>query len=1153
MSRKVTAKYVVQHLRTSQTDKPLLARIKKISLLLKPNKNGMYAKQDIIQQRIQYLNETLKINPSKILILGNKKSALNYMNQEMPILTNTNTIFNYVNQNIVPIVKKTFHTEEDHVVNKNSTTLQYNTDLKILPFNEMVNILNQNVYELPIKDQYRPSGNPTYHVKSLLNFFKTLEENDINAKTYDDYISNKLNVSINCTNEYFEAQVHLSKIYQIYEQDICKKSNICTNMKYFTLILEYLKENNNDIQDQIFKHHHVNKLNPYVIIPNFEEWTHVEQQLYNYSFHPLVTRLHTHTDLNETTVSTSGKNNIDSLILYQEDYINEEEIATKEDDNNSNNIDQIYKDVLITFDTDKTEDVASSSVEDSFENVYDDVKEKKLETESVQTLEKIKANLNHSLYSNNNDEIIDMYNKIQDLFLKEKKDPNTPLKIAIILNRVNDEKQLRKHFNMKNNKLDSNINGDNTNKIEVMHHGRTNVPLYHDACIRALAGYLDIIKDTSSDSQSLINVLIAFPEIEFEAISIALKASRDIDMPLEDIIRNDRKFHDLMQHIDHGRNVYKEYLRKRKKDNNNYNSTINNKEQMGYERRQKNELVINLLKEFMNDRGWKEDVLTEKHVNNIDNFLTKVVLRKYSTILLNDSPTSYAEHAHNLDQNMNYKYNTLDPHETSIVDLYRKHDFLTTQHEIKEYDHIFIPGFAMKRGYPETSFRSAFRIPSIFVNNSISSNAAIDYEYIDVPNEETNLYCTKETLKMRKKRLTTIQERQFEEFVNKILMNNNIKQVHTSNASLYTGLKTEQEPSKWLQQVHDVTIADNSSTSYESYLVPKKNTTDLFSAPSYNNVKQHIDLFQIFFQKPKKTKQMIDVDKELILRDNNYSTWAGDFLPLHDGEKMTQQLLNYGSNVQKHMSHAQVQKYKNCPKEYMYRYVLNIPEDTPTPLMIYGSVMHDTMERFWELRSKHVNNPISLNEISDICVNLFKSNWRSESKRSKHLLLKGQTEILEEQGVGGLMSFIERYYDAPLPLNVEKQFELPIPGYPSKYFRGTIDLIDHVGNIVEFKSNKLSTTAGVNAIKRMAGNSLQPRLYALTLDNSTKNVYMEGVENGERVLVETKGEQNDSMNEVTKVLKKIEDGNFPAKPGHFTCNFCSYKRLCTEHSLKEIA
>ena len=144
-----------------------------------------------------------------------------------------------------------------------------------------------------------------------------------------------------------------------------------------------------------------------------------------------------------------------------------------------------------------------------------------------------------------------------------------------------------------------------------------------------------------------------------------------------------------------------------------------------------------------------------------------------------------------------------------------------------------------------------------------------------------------------------------------------------------------------------------------------------------------------------------------------------------------------------------------------------------------------------------------------------------------------KTEILEEQGVGGLMSFIERYYDAPLPLNVEKQFELPIPGYPSKYFRGTIDLIDHVGNIVEFKSNKLSTTAGVNAIKRMAGSSLQPRLYALTLDNSTKNVYMEGVENGERVLVETKGEQNDSMNEVTKVLKKIEDGNFPAKPGHF--------------------
>ena len=88
-----------------------------------------------------------------------------------------------------------------------------------------------------------------------------------------------------------------------------------------------------------------------------------------------------------------------------------------------------------------------------------------------------------------------------------------------------------------------------------------------------------------------------------------------------------------------------------------------------------------------------------------------------------------------------------------------------------------------------------------------------------------------------------------------------------------------------------------------------------------------------------------------------------------------------------------------------------------------------------------------------------------------------------------------------MPQDVEKQFVLTNTRVPIYIFCGTIDLIDHVGNIVEFKSNKLSSIAGINAIKRMARNSLQPRLYALTLSDEGKNVYMEGVENGERVLV----------------------------------------------------
>ena len=85
-------------------------------------------------------------------------------------------------------------------------------------------------------------------------------------------------------------------------------------------------------------------------------------------------------------------------------------------------------------------------------------------------------------------------------------------------------------------------------------------------------------------------------------------------------------------------------------------------------------------------------------------------------------------------------------------------------------------------------------------------------------------------------------------------------------------------------------------------------------------------------------------------------------------------------NVQKHMSHAQLQKYERCPKEYMYRYVLNVPEDAPTPLMIYGSVIHDTMERFWELRNKCITfEPMPFDEVLERCTDIFKANRKKRN------------------------------------------------------------------------------------------------------------------------------------------------------------------------------
>ena len=223
-------------------------------------------------------------------------------------------------------------------------------------------------------------------------------------------------------------------------------------------------------------------------------------------------------------------------------------------------------------------------------------------------------------------------------------------------------------------------------------------------------------------------------------------------------------------------------------------------------------------------------------------------------------------------------------------------------------------------------------------------------------------------------------------------MLSNIKCINTSNATEYYGLKTKQEPSTWLGRVRNVNMSDKNLISFESHVFQKEKNTmdDAISLPSFNNVKKRIDLFQVFFQKSKRNTNPIDDATKRIarrLQDNNHSTFAGDFLPLHDGGKITQQLLHYGRNVQKHMSHAQLQKYERCPKEYMYRYVLNVPEDAPTPLMIYGSVIHDTMERFWELRNKCINEPMPFDEVLERCTDIFKASWKRETMQSKHMFV----------------------------------------------------------------------------------------------------------------------------------------------------------------------
>ena len=260
--------------------------------------------------------------------------------------------------------------------------------------------------------------------------------------------------------------------------------------------------------------------------------------------------------------------------------------------------------------------------------------------------------------------------------------------------------------------------------------------------------------------------------------------SKDTGISLENIMRYDSNFKSFMRLVDNGKQVYKDQVRKYSKL-----SHSDGRSKIGYESEENNGLV-DFLKGFMEDRGWNEGTLSTKHITNIETFLQRIVLQKQAMISL-ANPSTIWNYAHKIKQRMDYKLDEFDPYETQIVNVYWLNDFLHGHHATAYFDHLFILGFAKNRGYPQNPFRDPFRAPNVLLRGFKNGSNT----YVDVPDDETQMYDTVETEKMRSKRINAIKNFQHVDFTNKILLNNNIRSVHTSNGNHYDGLKTKQEPS----------------------------------------------------------------------------------------------------------------------------------------------------------------------------------------------------------------------------------------------------------------------------------------------------------------------------------------------------------------------
>lgn len=237
-------------------------------------------------------------------------------------------------------------------------------------------------------------------------------------------------------------------------------------------------------------------------------------------------------------------------------------------------------------------------------------------------------------------------------------------------------------------------------------------------------------------------------------------------------------------------------------------------------------------------------------------------------------------------------------------------------------------------------------------------------------------------------------------------------------------------------------------------------------------------------------------------------------------------------SIPEKLSYSQVEKFKICPLQYKYAYILNIPT-SPNHALTFGDTIHKTLRDFHF--SKMFNNKFSLEDL----LNAYEKNWDPAgylSEEHRKLRFESGKKLLEEY-------YNKHANENVKHLSLEKKVDFIFAG--SK-FTGKIDRIDELPNgdieIIDYKTGSVKDQKAVD-------NDDQVSIYAaavkktLGLNPNLLSLYF--LENGGHKISTTRTEDQlkKTEEEVSEIVKEMKKAKFEATPG-VHCTYCDYKNIC---------
>jgi DNA helicase II / ATP-dependent DNA helicase PcrA len=237
-----------------------------------------------------------------------------------------------------------------------------------------------------------------------------------------------------------------------------------------------------------------------------------------------------------------------------------------------------------------------------------------------------------------------------------------------------------------------------------------------------------------------------------------------------------------------------------------------------------------------------------------------------------------------------------------------------------------------------------------------------------------------------------------------------------------------------------------------------------------------------------------------------------------------------GHDEEVQLSYSAISTYRDCPRQYWYRYVQRLPV-VQSAEAVHGVILHEVLRQAGELRRE--GKPVTSRRLGSLHQQAWRDAVFPDPRRAPAFKRNGAAELEAYRARGGFEA---------IPAYLEQSFEVAVDGWK---LRGIIDRVDPTADgwrIIDYKS-------GRPVARRRR--DLQVALYALA---ATSALNLERVElevvylaSGHSVVVDKVDRLvQEAQEEGTEVAQGVRAGWFEPRPERRRCRLCPYRLACED-------